>query len=234
MEQVIFEDLGRKGYQEAWDYQESLLKENVRVKTEARERGDGVVGTVHRLLFVEHPPVYTLGKSGHMENVLLDDQAMEEKGAMFFKTNRGGDVTFHGPGQLVGYPILDLEKFRTDLGWYLRSLEEVGIQVLAEYGIEGGRSAGETGIWIESGVKGRERKICAMGVRCSRWITMHGFALNVNTDLSWFGNIVPCGIADKQVTSLQQELGRPVDMEEVKTRWKQQFEKVFGARILLG
>lgn len=234
MEQVIFEDLGRKGYQEAWDYQESLLKENVRVKTEARERGDGVVGTVHRLLFVEHPPVYTLGKSGHMENVLLDDQAMEKKGAMFFKTNRGGDVTFHGPGQLVGYPILDLEKFRTDLGWYLRSLEEVGIQVLAEYGIEGGRSAGETGIWIESGVKGRERKICAMGVRCSRWITMHGFALNVNTDLSWFGNIVPCGIADKQVTSMQQELGRPVDMEEVKTRWKQQFEKVFGARILLG
>lgn len=234
MEQVIFEDLGRKGYQEAWDYQESLLKENVRVKTEARERGDGVVGTVHRLLFVEHPPVYTLGKSGHMENVLLDDQAMEKKGAMFFKTNRGGDVTFHGPGQLVGYPILDLEKFRTDLGWYLRSLEEVGIQVLAEYGIEGGRSAGETGIWIESGVKGRERKICAMGVRCSRWITMHGFALNVNTDLSWFGNIVPCGIADKQVTSMRQELGRPVDMEEVKTRWKQQFEKVFGARILLG
>jgi lipoyl(octanoyl) transferase len=231
MESIIFEDLGRMGYQEAWDYQESLLKENVRIKTEARERGDGIVDTEHRLLFVEHPPVYTLGKSGHMENVLLNDQAIEERGAMFFKTNRGGDVTFHGPGQLVGYPILDLEKFRTDLGWYLRSLEEAGIQVLAEYGINGDRSAGETGIWIEPGVKGRERKICAMGVRCSRWITMHGFALNVSTDLSWFGNIIPCGIVDKQVTSLEKELGRAIDMEEVKGLWKKKFERVFGARI---
>lgn len=226
MEHVIFEDLGRMGYREAWDYQEALLKENVRIKTEAREQG-GTGQTVHRLLFVEHPPVYTLGKSGHMENVLLNETAMEEKGVSFFRTNRGGDITFHGDGQIVGYPILDLEKFRTDLGWYLRSLEEVGIRVLAEYGIKGERSPGETGIWIETGIKGRERKICAMGVRCSRWITMHGFALNVNTDLSWFNNIIPCGIPDKQVTSLQKELGRTVVVEEVKARWKQRFEEVF-------
>jgi lipoyl(octanoyl) transferase len=228
METVIFEDLGRMGYQQAWDYQEALLKENVRIKIEARTDG-GVAPTEHRLLFVEHPPVYTLGKSGHIENVLLDEPAMEEKGVSFFRTNRGGDITFHGDGQLVGYPILDLEKFRTDLGWYLRSLEEVGIRVLAGYGIPGDRSAGETGIWIEPGIRGRERKICAMGVRCSRWITMHGFALNVNTDLSWFNNIIPCGIPDKQVTSLQKELGRAVDAEEVKTRWKRQFEIVFDA-----
>lgn len=234
METVIFQDLGRMSYQEAWDYQEVLLKENVRVKAEARERQDEVVPTQHRLLFVEHPPVYTLGKSGHMENVLLNDAAMKARGAEFFRTNRGGDITYHGPGQLVGYPILDLEKFRTDLGWYLRNLEEVGIQVLADYGIEGDRSSGETGIWIQPGSRGRERKICAMGVRCSRWITMHGFALNVNTDLSWFGNIIPCGIPDKQVTSLQKELGGEVDIEEVKTRWRQRFEVVFGARILLG
>lgn len=230
MESVIFEDLGRMDYQQAWDYQESLLKENVRLKTEARA-DTGVTPTVHRLLFVEHPPVYTLGKSGHVENVLLDDEAMEEKGASFFRTNRGGDVTFHGPGQLVGYPILDLERFRTDLGWYLRSLEEVGIQVLADYGIAGDRSPGETGIWIDPGVRGRERKICAMGVRCSRWITMHGFALNINTDLSWFSNIIPCGIPDKQVTSLQKELGAPVDMGEVKARWKNRFEEVFDAKL---
>jgi lipoyl(octanoyl) transferase len=230
MEKVIFEDLGRMAYQQAWDYQESLLKENVRLKTEARA-GNGKAATEHRLLFVEHPPVYTLGKSGHMENVLLDDAAMEEKGASFFRTNRGGDITFHGPGQLVGYPILDLERFRTDLGWYLRSLEEVGIRVLGDYGIVGDRSPGETGIWIDPGVRGRERKICAMGVRCSRWITMHGFALNVNTDLSWFGNIVPCGIAEKQVTSLERELGRLIDVEEVKTYWKARFEEVFDARL---
>jgi lipoyl(octanoyl) transferase len=248
MQKVIFRDLGRMDYQAAWEYQEALLQENVRVKTGARQlagatvAGEVVAGeaaetvklpTTNYLLFVEHPPVYTLGKSGHEENILINDAAMEEKGVAFIRTNRGGDITFHGPGQLVGYPILDLEKFRTDLGWYLRSLEEVGIRVLADYGIPGDRSPGETGIWIEPGIKARERKICAMGVRCSRWITMHGFALNINTDLSWFGNIIPCGIPDKQVTSLQKELGRPVDMEEVKTRWKSRFEEVFGAKILL-
>jgi lipoyl(octanoyl) transferase len=243
MEKVIFKDLGQMEYRAAWDYQEALLRENVKIKTEARQRAGTTAGTMvvegmgepvempttHYLLFVEHFPVYTLGKSGHEENLLINTNAMGERGAEFFRTNRGGDITFHGPGQLVGYPILDLEKFRPDLGWYLRSLEEVGIRVLAEYGIRGDRSPGETGIWIEPGIKGRERKICAMGVRCSRWITMHGFALNLNTDLSWFGNIIPCGIPDKQVTSMEKELGHPVDEEAVKMRWKSRFEEVFGA-----
>jgi lipoyl(octanoyl) transferase len=235
MQKVIFKDLGRMEYQRAWDYQEGLLQENVRIKSEARQRADegkGAAGdTTNYLLFVEHEPVFTLGKSGHEENVLIDEEQMQKRGAQFFRTNRGGDITFHGPGQLVGYPILDLEKFQTDLGWYLRSLEETGIRTLADYGVEGGRSRGETGIWIEPGVKGRERKICAMGVRCSRWITMHGFAFNINTDLSWFGDIIPCGIRDKQVTSLEKELGRHVDPEEVKERWKRHFEAVFAAQL---
>lgn len=238
MQKVIFKDLGRMKYQEAWDYQEALLKENVRIKTAARQlaeagagAGDATGDTTNYLIFVEHPPVYTLGKSGHEQNILIDGQRMVERGVEFFRTNRGGDITFHGPGQLVGYPILDLEKFRTDLGWYLRSLEEVGIRVLADYGIAGDRSPGETGIWIQPGIKGRERKICAMGVRCSRWITMHGFALNVNTDLGWFGDIIPCGIPDKQVTSLERELGRRVEMEEVKTKWKLRFTEVFDAVV---
>ncbi|HVS98663.1 MAG TPA: lipoyl(octanoyl) transferase LipB [Puia sp.] len=240
-ETVLFEDMGEMEYGAAWDYQESLLRENVRRKTEARlaaavEAGtggepEGLSDTVHYLLFVEHPPVYTLGKSGDKRHILIDDEEIQERGAQFFHTNRGGDVTFHGPGQLVGYPILDLEKFRMDLGWYLRSLEEAGIRVLAEYGILGERSPGETGVWIEPEVPGKARKICAMGVRCSRWITMHGFAFNINTDLRWFGNIVPCGIQDKSVTSLEKELGRPVDPEEVKMRWKKQFETVFGVEL---
>jgi len=231
-------------YGAAWDYQEALLRGNVRIKSEARQRAaavdagaggplpDGPAETTHYLLFVEHPPVYTLGKSGDKANILIDDEEIQEKGAQFFHTNRGGDITFHGPGQLVGYPILDLEKFRTDLGWYLRSLEEVGIRVLAEYGIAGGRSAGETGIWIEPDIRGKARKICAMGVRCSRWITMHGFAFNINTDLRWFGNIVPCGIQDKSVTSLEKELGSVVDPEEVKMRWRKRFEEVFGVELV--
>ena len=229
-QKVIFRDLGRMEYREAWDYQEGLLRESVQIKMEARQRGaEG--DTAHYLLFVEHPPVYTLGKSGDDAHILIDNETMQEKGVQFFHTNRGGDITFHGPGQLVGYPILDLEKFRTDLGWYLRSLEEVGIRVLGDYGITGDRSAGETGIWIDAGVKGRARKICAMGVRCSRWITMHGFAFNINTDLSWFGDIIPCGIADKSVTSLEKELGRAVDPDEVKRRWKTRFEEVFGVEL---
>lgn len=246
-----FKDLGRMEYQQAWDYQEALLNANVRIKTEARERaapaggagvtedpgGDGVPAgsagdTTHYLLVVEHPHVYTLGKSGHMENVLIGEETMEEKGIQFFRSNRGGDITYHGPGQLVGYPILDLEKFYTDIGKYLRNLEEVAIRVLSDYGIGGDRSPGETGVWIEPGVKGRARKIMAIGVRCSRWITMHGFALNVNTDLSYFGNIVPCGIQDKQVTSIERELGRPVSMEEVKEKWKARFKEVFGVELV--
>jgi lipoyl(octanoyl) transferase len=245
MQIVIIKDLGQMAYQQAWDYQEKLLNANVRIKTEARQRaelvgageaigGEGggtVEDTTHYLLLVEHAHVYTLGKSGHMENVLIGEETMQEQGIEFFRSNRGGDITYHGPGQLVGYPILDLEKFYTDIGKYLRDLEEVAIRVLADYGIAGGRSAGETGVWIEPEVKGRARKIMAIGVRCSRWITMHGFALNVNTDLRYFGNIVPCGIADKQVTSIERELGRAVPMEEVKEKWKTRFAEVFGVTL---
>ena len=241
MQKVVYQDLGRMEYQAAWDYQESLLKENVRIKTEARQRVaepagamEGGVpeeaevrGTTHYLLFVEHPPVYTLGKSGHMENVLIGSEQMEERGVQFFRSNRGGDITFHGPGQLVGYPILDLERFYTDIGRYLRNLEEVGIRLLADYGITGVRSSGETGVWIGPDEKGAARKICAIGVRCSQWVTMHGFAFNVSTDLSYFGDIIPCGIRDKEATSLETELGRSVGLEEVKEKWKKYFEEVF-------
>ncbi|HEY4208997.1 MAG TPA: lipoyl(octanoyl) transferase LipB [Puia sp.] len=240
MQEVIFRDLGRAAYKQVWDYQESLLQENVRIKTELRRLAGETEGeamgpegqaTSNYLLFVEHPPVYTLGKSGHMENVLIDAGNLQKRGIEFFQTNRGGDITFHGPGQIVGYPILDLERFYTDIGKYLRNLEEVIIRVLRTYGITGERSPGETGVWIEPGAKGRERKICAIGVRCSRWITMHGFAFNVNTDLGYFGDIVPCGIQDKQVTSLQKELGRALSMEEVKAEVRRRFEEVFDVAL---
>lgn len=258
-QQLIFEDLGIINYKTAWDYQEELVKKNLDVKSEARKtvgsgqlavgsgqlavgRKQDAVGmgqganfelaTVHHLLFCEHPPVYTLGKSGHIENVLLNESEMEEKEIEFFRTNRGGDITFHGLQQIVGYPILDLEKFYTDIGKYLRSLEEVIILTIAEYGIKGERSKGETGVWIEPGIPGKERKICAMGIRCSRWITMHGFALNVNTDLSFFNNIIPCGIVNKQVTSIEKELGLKVDFEEVKEKLKKNFALVFDVIIV--
>jgi lipoyl(octanoyl) transferase len=190
--------------------------------------------TTHYLLFVEHPPVYTLGKSGKMEHVLLNEEQLQASGIEFFRTNRGGDITFHGQGQIVGYPILDLEKFFTDIGKYMRSLEEVIILTLAGYGIRGDRSPGETGVWIDPHIKGRERKICAIGVRSSRWVTMHGFALNVNTDLSYFNHIIPCGISNKQVTSMQKETGHEMNMEEVKGILKKNFEKVFQAELLDG
>jgi len=188
--------------------------------------------TQHYLLLCEHPPVYTLGKSGNMTNILISDAEMELQGIEFFKTNRGGDITFHGPGQIVGYPILDLEKFYTDIGRYLRELEQVIIDTLAFYGIKGERSKGETGVWIEPGIPGRERKICAMGVRCSRWITMHGLALNVNTDLAYFENIIPCGIVNKQVTSMAKELQTTVDINEVKATILQNFEAFFGVQLI--
>ena len=228
---IEFKDLGRLSYKEAWDFQEKLLQENVALKTQARLNGitdPFEVATNQYLLFVEHPHVYTLGKSGEISNVLISEQEMEKRGISFFHTNRGGDITYHGPGQLVGYPILDLEKHYTDIGRYLRNLEEVIIQVMAHYGLKGERSAGETGVWLDPSIKGKERKICAMGVRCSRWITMHGFAFNVNADLSYFGNIVPCGIVDKQVTSLEKEFGRQIDMEEVKGLVLKSFIKIFG------
>ena len=243
---VIFRDLGNMDYKTAWDYQESLLQQNVQVKTDVKSQmsefavsnayhglsGGQQPATSNYLLFVEHAPVFTLGKSGNMDNVLLSEESLNEKGIEFFRTNRGGDITFHGPGQIVGYPILDLEKFDTDIGHYLRNLEEVIILTLADYDIKAGRSKGETGVWIDADVKGRERKICAIGVRCSRWITMHGFAFNVNTDLNYFNFIVPCGIQNKQVTSLQKELGNKIDIGEAKKRVKTNFEKVFDIQLV--
>ncbi len=241
---VIFRDLGVMDYKNAWDYQEKLLQENVRRKSEFRSRKSEMadsrsanesiamaIDTEHYLLFVEHPAVYTLGKSGNIENVLINEQVRSAKGVQFFHTNRGGDITFHGPQQIVGYPILDLEKFETDIGKYLRNIEEVSILTLAEYGIQSGRSAGETGVWIDADKPGKERKICAIGVRSSRWITMHGFALNVNTDLSHFNFIIPCGIQNKQVTSIEKELGHKVDFEEAKDKVKRNFERVFNVEL---
>jgi lipoyl(octanoyl) transferase len=242
-QKILFKDLGLMEYQAAWNYQEALLKENVSIKvaarnsvisTEATKPGDSSVqaATIHHLLFTEHPPVYTLGKSGDKSNVLMSDEELAANDISFYQTNRGGDITFHGPGQLVGYPILDLEKFYTDIGRYLRNIEEVIILTLQEYGLKGERSAGETGVWLDSTVPGKERKICAIGVRCSRWITMHGFALNVNTELSYFNNIIPCGIVNKQVTSLSKELNSIMDIEEVKAKVKANFENVFEIRLL--
>lgn len=228
---MTYKDLGVIEYKDAWDYQENLLQQAVLLKSAARKADPDynplALNTAHFLLFCEHPPVYTLGKSGHMENVLLTTEEMSEKGISFYNSNRGGDITFHGPQQLVGYPVFDLEKFYTDIGRYLRNLEEALILTIAEYGITGSRSAGETGVWIEPGVAGKERKIAAIGVRCSRWVTMHGFALNVNTDLGYFSHIIPCGIVNKQVTSIEKELGRKVDFEEVKEKVRRNFEKVF-------
>ena len=241
---VIFRDLEQLSYREAWDYQELLMRENLQVKADAMAHAEeaasstmpvhsnAVNGTTHHLLFVEHPPVYTIGKSGNDKHFLINEEECRRRNIEYFRTNRGGDITFHGPGQIVGYPIFDLEKFYTDIGRYLRELEEVIILTMAEYGLKGERSPGETGVWIDPDIKGRERKICAMGVRCSRWITMHGFAFNVNTDLSYFNFIVPCGIQGKQVTSLQKELGRNVPIEEVKQKVKANFESVFKIELI--
>ena len=235
LQRVKFKDLGNAPYKEVWDYQENLLMDNVSIKSSAftnQQEPATNKQTEHHLLFVEHPPVFTLGKSGRLENVLISEEEMERRNIGFFRINRGGDITYHGPGQLVGYPILDLEKFYTDIGRYLRNIEEVIIRTIAEYGLEGMRSEGETGVWLDADKPGRERKICAIGVRCSRWITMHGFAFNVNTDLNYFNYIIPCGIADKQVTSLSKELGRPVSFEEVKEKVRKNFEIVFNVETV--
>ena len=233
---VIFKDLGIIDYKSAWDYQEKLLQENVAIKSAARINRSALpvtlLPTINYFLICEHTPVYTIGKSGSMDNVLINEKQLEEKGIEFFKTNRGGDITFHGLQQIVGYPILDLEKFYTDIGKYLRNIEEAIIMTIAEYGITGKRSKGETGVWIQPGIAGKERKIAAIGVRCSRWITMHGFALNVNTDLDYFNNIIPCGIQNKQVTSIEKETGNKVDLETVKQKLKYNFEKVFEVNLL--
>ena len=230
-QKVICKDLGIIEYKQAWDYQEELLRKNVALKSGINSSAEKCL-TEHYLLFCEHPSVYTLGKSGSETNILISEIEMKQQNIQYFKTNRGGDITFHGLQQIVGYPIFDLEKFYTDIGRYLRELEDVIILTLAEYGIKGDRSKGETGVWLDPGVAGKERKICAMGVRCSRWITMHGFALNVNTDLSYFNNIIPCGIQNKQVTSIEKELGATVNYQEVKDKIKRNFEKVFDIEIV--
>ena len=227
---VVFRDIGLKDYKETWDYQESLFDSIVQVKI--ANRTEPLQATSNYLIFCEHPHVYTLGKSGAESNLLIDQATLEARNATFYKINRGGDITYHGPGQLVGYPILDLDNFFTDIHKYLRFLEEVIILTLQEYGIKAGRSAGQTGVWLNATNLQKERKICAMGVRASRWVTMHGFALNVNNDLSYFDNIVPCGISDKAVTSIQQELGRPIAMNHLQKTLLKYFAEIFEAEII--
>lgn len=223
---VEFIDWGLTDYQEAWSRQEAIFDATVAVKTGNRTNNT-FLETPNYLVFCEHPHVYTLGKSGHPENLLLDAQGLLDKQAAYYKINRGGDITYHGPGQIVGYPILDLDNFFTDIHLYLRTLEEAVILTLKDYGIEGGRYPGFTGVWLDAD-NDKARKISAMGVRCSRWVTMHGFAFNVNSDLDYFKNIVPCGIDDKDVTSMQRELGYALDMAEVKWKLRTHIARLFG------
>lgn len=222
---IQLKDLGLKDYKEVWDFQTELLDEIISVKRDNRKNNTHNATSNH-FIFVEHPHVYTLGKSGDLSNLLLNEEQLKQKDAVFYKINRGGDITYHGPGQIVGYPILDLENFFTDIHKYLRFLEEVIIQTLAEYGISGSRSEGETGVWLDVGTP-FARKICAMGIRSSRWVTMHGFALNANANLGYFDNIIPCGIRGKAVTSMEAELGEKVDLEEVKEKILVHFKRIF-------
>jgi lipoyl(octanoyl) transferase len=226
---VILTDLGLKDYKDTWDFQEQLFQDIVKVKIDKRTNSE--LTTDNHFVFVEHPHVYTLGKSGDMSNLLLNENQLEKKGAKFYKINRGGDITYHGPGQIVGYPILDLENFFTDIHKYLRLLEETIILTLAEYGLNATRSVGETGVWLDVNTP-FARKICAMGVRASRWVTMHGFALNVNVDLGYFDHIIPCGIKGKAVTSLHSELNKEVDINEVKTYIMKHFMNLFEANFM--
>ncbi len=232
--QVIFKDLGILDYKACWDYQETLFNETVALKIANRSsEPESQILTKNYLLFVEHPHVYTLGKSGDTSHLLINEHQLEEKEATYYKINRGGDITYHGPGQLVGYPILDLDHFFTDIHKYLRLLEETIILTLDEYGIKSGRSKGETGVWLDEDNIFKARKICAMGVRCSRWVTMHGWGFNVNSNLDYFKNIVPCGIQDKAVTSLNKELGQDVDMHEIKEKLKKHFATLFECEYLI-
>lgn len=233
MQTVKFIDLGLIDYKRAWDYQENLFNEVVEVKLNNRNLTPvSQTQTPNYLLFCEHPHVYTLGKTGTEANLLVNEKQLAEKNATYYRINRGGDITYHGPGQVVGYPILDLDNFFTDIHKYLRFLEEMVIRTLSEYGIESGRSEGETGVWLDAGDPLKARKICALGVRASRWVTMHGFALNANADLDYFDNIIPCGISDKAVTSLDKELGRKVDEEELKEKLKRHFAALFQCTIV--
>lgn len=225
---VLFNDLGLIDYKEAWDYQTTLFENVIAQKTVNRDLPEDEKSiTENHLLFCEHPHVYTLGKSGDKDHLLLNETQLKEKEAAFYKINRGGDITYHGPGQIVGYPIFDLDNFFTDIHKYLRFLEEAVILTLKEYGISSGRVDGLTGVWLNPDDPIKARKICAMGVKCSRWVTMHGFAFNVNSDLNYFNNIVPCGITDKAVTSMDKELGNPVDLNEVKEVLKTNLSTVF-------
>ena len=227
---IHLQDLNLKDYKQTWDYQEELFKEILDIKIKNRRENSNLI-TKNYFLFVEHPHVYTLGKSGDFSNLLVDEKQLEKRGAKFYKINRGGDITYHGPGQIVGYPILDLENFFTDIHKYLRLLEEIVILTLQEYGLKASRSKGETGVWMDVGTP-FSRKICAMGVRASRWVTMHGFALNVNTDLGYFDHIIPCGIEGKAVTSLNVELGKKyVDENQVKEKLLKHFKVLFEANF---
>jgi len=228
---VVLKDLGLKDYKEIWDFQEDLFRGILDIKVKNR-RENTALATPNYFLFVTHPHVYTLGKSGDMGNLLIDEKQLAEKGATFYKINRGGDITYHGPGQIVGYPILDLENFFTDIHKYLRLLEEAIIMTLADYGLKATRSPGETGVWLDVGTP-FARKICAMGVRASRWVTMHGFALNINANLGYFDNIVPCGIKGKAVTSLHVEMGvKTIDEASVKEKITLHFANLFSAVVV--
>jgi len=233
MRTVHFSDLGLIDYKEAWDFQEKLFAQIVQQKISNRDKpAEEQVTPENHLLFCAHPHVYTLGKTGEARNLLVNDEQLNELHASFYKINRGGDITYHGPGQIVGYPLLDLDQFFTDIHKYLRLLEEVIILTLAEYGLKGDRYPGYTGVWLDPADPVKARKICAMGVRTSRWVTMHGWAFNVNSDLSYFSNIIPCGIEDKAVTSMEKELGRKIDEQEVKEKLKHHFAKLFSCTIL--
>lgn len=229
--EIQLQELGLREYRETWDYQEKLFQEILNVKIKNR-REDLQAVTPNYLLLVEHPHVYTLGKSGNLSHLLLDEKQLQARNTQFYKSNRGGDITYHGPGQVVGYPVLDLENFFTDIHKYLRFLEEVIILTLKDYGLQAHRSKGETGVWLDVGTP-YSRKICAMGVRASRWVTMHGFALNVNTDLGYFDHIIPCGIRGKAVTSLNVELGqREISMTEVQQKILKHFAEIFEANYI--
>jgi lipoyl(octanoyl) transferase len=234
MQPVFFHDLGRIDYKACWDFQEELFQSVTALKM-ANRSVDPIQQqpTQHHLIFCEHPHVYTLGKSGKPENLLVDEAGLKAINAAHYKINRGGDITYHGPGQLVGYPILDLDHFFTDIHRYLRTLEDVIIRTMGDYGLKGDRYPGYTGVWLDPDDPQHARKICAMGVRASRWITMHGWAFNVNTDLSYFNHIVPCGIEDKAVTSMQLELGHEINMQELQQRVMHHFEQTFGCKLIV-
>jgi len=231
--QAHFRHLGLIDYQQAWDLQEKLFAEVVAVKIANRGISpESQAPTPNHLIFCEHPHVFTLGKSGKLENLLLDEEGLNEVQAAFHKINRGGDITYHGPGQLVGYPILDLDNFFTDIHRYMRTLEEAIIRTLSDYGLAAGRIDGLTGVWLDHAARQNPRKICALGVKASRWVTMHGFALNVNTDLDYFNHIVPCGIDDKAVTSMQRELGGVIDVKEVEEKIKTHLAELLGLKFI--